>query len=49
VRESLLCLLGDAAEAISHAVEQPGREYHPEWFDAGRTRDALESAWRRRT
>jgi hypothetical protein len=36
VRESLFCLLGDAAEAISHPLEQPGHEYHPEWFDAGR-------------
>jgi hypothetical protein len=36
VRESLLCLLGGAAEAIVHSLEQPEREYHPEWFRADR-------------
>jgi hypothetical protein len=32
VREGLLCLLGDATESIMHTLEQPEREYHPEWF-----------------
>ncbi|MCW2970638.1 MAG: hypothetical protein JWO23_1765 [Solirubrobacterales bacterium] len=36
VRESLFCLLGGAAEAIVHSLEQPQREYHPEWFRADR-------------
>jgi hypothetical protein len=36
VRESLFCLLGGAAEAIVHSLEQPEREYHPEWFRADR-------------
>ena len=36
VRESLLCLLGGAAEAIVHSLEQPEREHHPEWFGADR-------------
>jgi hypothetical protein len=36
VRESLFCLLGGAAEAIVHSLEQPEREYHPEWFHADR-------------
>src|SRR6478672_8680489 len=43
VRESLFCLLGGAAEAIVHSLEQPERERHPEWFRAERTEveDAL--------
>jgi hypothetical protein len=36
VREGLFCLLGGAAEAIMHSLEQPDREYHPEWFHADR-------------
>jgi hypothetical protein len=36
VREALFGLMGDAAEALSHVLEQPGREQHPEWFHAGR-------------
>jgi hypothetical protein len=36
VRESLLCLMGDATNAIRHALERRAREHHPERFDAGR-------------
>jgi hypothetical protein len=44
VRESLFLLLGGAAEAIVHSLEQPGREHHPEWFrdDRRELEDALE-------
>jgi hypothetical protein len=43
VRESLFGLLGGAAEAILHSLEQPEREYHPEWFrdDRRELEDAL--------
>jgi hypothetical protein len=36
VRESLLCLMGDATGAIRHALEQRTREHQLERFDAGR-------------
>jgi hypothetical protein len=36
LREALLCLMGDATEAISQVLERPGREHHPEWFHAAR-------------
>jgi predicted RNA-binding protein len=32
VRDGLLCLLGDAAEAVNAAVDRRDRELHPEWF-----------------
>jgi hypothetical protein len=32
VREGLFCVLGGAAESTLHTLEQPDREYHPEWF-----------------
>jgi hypothetical protein len=36
VREGLFCLLGGAAEAILQTLEQPDREYHPDWFHEDR-------------
>lgn len=36
VREALLCLLGDPVESIAHALTEPERELHPEWFEDGR-------------
>jgi hypothetical protein len=36
VREALFCLLGDAAEAIMHALEQPESDRRREWFESDR-------------